>query len=203
MCGTPARSMASLPAVSAVASEPAGTKHAPDATILGERLPQPLGRRGFGKSAGIGVALAVVLLVPLFLVIHNWQSSPSIEPVAAVTRAQAQANSAGVGVRDRGHAAKAAGKTNRASAPTTLETEPTIPATETEPAPAELWKGVRSGSARAEVTLAKLYLEGNAVPQSCEQTYMLLSAASKKGYKPADSLLAGAYAERCQPYPTR
>ncbi len=76
------------------------------------------------------------------------------------------------------------------------ETETEVPATQEDPT--ELWKSVRSGNARAEVTLAKLYLDGNTVPQSCEQTHMLLLAASKKGNKAADTLLTGAYVERCQ-----
>jgi hypothetical protein len=41
----------------------------------------------------------------------------------------------------------------------------------------------------AEVALAKLYLEGEAVPHNCEQAQMLLLAASRKGSKAADDLL--------------
>ncbi|MGC1648842.1 MAG: SEL1-like repeat protein [Candidatus Sulfotelmatobacter sp.] len=64
--------------------------------------------------------------------------------------------------------------------------------------PVELWKAVRRGSVSAEVTLANLYLEGESVPQSCEQAHMLLSAASMKGSKAADTLLKSGYAERCE-----
>jgi hypothetical protein len=64
--------------------------------------------------------------------------------------------------------------------------------------PVELWKAVKRGSVNAEVALANLYLEGEAVPQNCEQAHMLLSVASMKGSKAADNLLKSRYAERCQ-----
>jgi TPR repeat protein len=64
--------------------------------------------------------------------------------------------------------------------------------------PVALWKAVKRGSVNAEVTLANLYLEGEAVPQNCEQAHMLLSAASMKGSKAADNYLKSSYAERCE-----
>ena len=64
--------------------------------------------------------------------------------------------------------------------------------------PVELWKAVKRGSVSAEVALANLYLEGEAVPQNCEQAHMLLSAASIKGSKAADDYLKSTYAERCE-----
>ena len=64
--------------------------------------------------------------------------------------------------------------------------------------PVELWKAVKRGSVNAEVALANLYLEGEAVPQNCEQAHMLLSAASTKGSKAADDSLKSSYAERCE-----
>lgn len=64
--------------------------------------------------------------------------------------------------------------------------------------PVELWKAVRQGSVSAEVALANLYLEGEAVPQNCEQAHTLLYAASMKGSKAADTLLKSSYAERCE-----
>jgi TPR repeat protein len=64
--------------------------------------------------------------------------------------------------------------------------------------PVELWKAVKRGSVSAEVALAKLYLEGEAVPQSCEQAHILLFAASMKGSKAADNFLKSSYAERCE-----
>jgi general secretion pathway protein A len=64
-------------------------------------------------------------------------------------------------------------------------------------APAELWEQVRKENTSAELALANLYLEGNVVPQNCLQARVLLSAASKKGKKAAESLLA-TYNERCE-----
>ena len=69
--------------------------------------------------------------------------------------------------------------------------------------PAELWKAVKRGSVNAEVALANIYLEGEAVPQNCEQAHMLLSAASMKGSKAADDFLKSIYAERCERLPLR
>jgi hypothetical protein len=64
--------------------------------------------------------------------------------------------------------------------------------------PVALWKAVKRGSVNAEVALANLYLEGEAVPQNCEQGRMLLSAASTKAAKPPITLLKSSYAERCE-----
>ena len=64
--------------------------------------------------------------------------------------------------------------------------------------PVELWKAVKRGSVSAEVALANLYLEGEAVPQNCEQAHMLLHAASMKGNKAADDLLKSSYTVRCE-----
>ena len=63
--------------------------------------------------------------------------------------------------------------------------------------PVELWKAVKRGSVNAEIALANLYLQGEAVPQNCEQAHMLLYAASMKGSKAADNFLKSTYAERC------
>jgi hypothetical protein len=64
--------------------------------------------------------------------------------------------------------------------------------------PAKLWSLVKQGSTRAEVTLAKLYLEGAVVTQSCEQAHLLLLVASRKGNGAATSLLSSTYADTCQ-----
>lgn len=63
--------------------------------------------------------------------------------------------------------------------------------------PAELWKRVQSGSAAAEIALAKLYLDGRGVTQNCEQAHLLLLAASKKRSGAASDLLSGDYLRRC------
>ena len=77
-----------------------------------------------------------------------------------------------------------------------LRTAQTIAAEEVDPV--ELWKAVKRGSVNAEVALANLYLEGDAVPQNCEQAHMLLSAAAMKGNKAADNFLKSRFAERCE-----
>ena len=82
-----------------------------------------------------------------------------------------------------------------------LRTAETIAVKEADPA--ELWKAVKRGSVNAEVALANLYLEGEAVPQNCEQAHMLLYAASMKGSKAADNFLKNSYAERCERSPLR
>jgi len=76
-----------------------------------------------------------------------------------------------------------------------LRTAQTIAAKETDPI--ELWKAVKRGSVNAEVALANLYLEGEAVPRNCEQAQMLLSAASMKGSKAANDFLKSSYPGRC------
>jgi hypothetical protein len=188
MCGVPAQ----VPAPIQTASESKRTSRAPEVTFSGEQAPQ-FKTSGSGKSIGIGIAVAIVLLVPLFLFIHSWQPSQSSPPAISATKPESQPEPVVAATPD--HMVKSPAKKVHATASPgqQLAIAPPVPAED----PAELWKGVRSGNARAEVTLAKLYLDGNSVPQSCEQTHMLLLAASKKGSKAADSLLAGAYAARC------
>ena len=195
MCGAPVSATTEVQAAPEAVSEPSGSGQASKRPIFHEPPAAETESQGSGKSIGIGIAVAVVLLVPLFLVIANWHPSKSMEPAAAVTTSQLQGPSGAVAAPVR--AAKKSARGVRAPAPVKQPAEmgSTIPASENDPA--ELWKGVRSGNTHAEVTLAKLYLDGNTVPQSCEQTHMLLLAASKKGYKAADDLLAGGYAERC------
>jgi hypothetical protein len=61
----------------------------------------------------------------------------------------------------------------------------------------ELWKEVGNGSTTAEIALAGLYFDGTVVPKNCSQARVLLLAASKKGNKDAENLLA-AYEKNCQ-----
>jgi hypothetical protein len=55
--------------------------------------------------------------------------------------------------------------------------------------PEKLWAKVKKGSSDAEVNLARMYLDGVAVPQNCEQAQVLLLAASRKGNATAADLL--------------
>jgi TPR repeat protein len=52
-----------------------------------------------------------------------------------------------------------------------------------------LWVAVRRGNSDAEVALADLYRTGKGVPQNCDQTRVLLSAAAKKGNRQAKARL--------------
>jgi len=64
--------------------------------------------------------------------------------------------------------------------------------------PVELWKKVQRGNIGAEIELAKLYLEGTGVAQSCDQAHVLLLAAAKKQSGEARNLLTGVYPQRCR-----
>jgi hypothetical protein len=192
MCGAPAQTTASAKTTTELAPEPAASPRSQAAIF--DTVSPPVESQGRGKSIWIGIAVAVVLLVPLFLVIHNWQLSQSTGPVAATTDHSTQTPATPVAAPVLATKRPAKKVHTPIPAPQPVETV----ASPTSDSPTELWKSVRSGDSRAEVTLAKLYLDGNSVPQSCEQTHMLLLAASKKGSKAADNLLSGAYVERCQ-----
>ncbi len=63
--------------------------------------------------------------------------------------------------------------------------------------PAELWAQVKNASSNAEVELARLYMEGTAVPQNCAQAKILLLAASRRGNARAADLLTN-YDGQCR-----
>jgi TPR repeat protein len=44
-----------------------------------------------------------------------------------------------------------------------------------------LWNSVENGDTHAEVALARRYVKGDGVPQSCAQARVLLEAAVKRG----------------------
>jgi hypothetical protein len=100
--------------------------------------------------------------------------------------------------------ASAAAPENVAVQPKPVSRDPTVPASHaatpvpTTDDPAELWKRVGKGNADAEVTLAKLYLDGNRVTQNCEQAHLLLLAAAKKQNRAAAQVLSNLYPQRCR-----
>jgi general secretion pathway protein A len=55
--------------------------------------------------------------------------------------------------------------------------------------PAKLWEEVKQQDTYAEVALARLYMDGTAVPKSCEQAQILLLAASRRGNMKAAAIL--------------
>jgi hypothetical protein len=61
-----------------------------------------------------------------------------------------------------------------------------------------LWKSVEKKNTAAMVTLANLYLHGNGVPKSCDQSRVLLDAAATKGNKEAAGLLRNLPAFGCE-----
>jgi type II secretory pathway predicted ATPase ExeA len=61
----------------------------------------------------------------------------------------------------------------------------------------ELWNQVKHHRSAAEVKLARMYLEGTAVPRNCIQAQILLQDASRKGNTSAADLLNGPLAQ-CQ-----
>ncbi|MGA9392498.1 MAG: AAA family ATPase [Candidatus Sulfotelmatobacter sp.] len=63
--------------------------------------------------------------------------------------------------------------------------------------PDKLWAQVRNESSDAEIELARLYIEGTAVPQNCTQAKILLLAASRRGNARAAELL-NTYGDRCR-----
>lgn len=62
--------------------------------------------------------------------------------------------------------------------------------------PDELWKKVKRHDSNAEVSLARMYLEGTRVPQNCQQAQLLLDDASRKGNTHVSELLDH-YADQC------
>jgi hypothetical protein len=146
------------------------------------------------KSIPIIVSALVVLSALFGLLIRNWGTPTSASQMAESTNTSLPANPESKATPYR---AKSPTSGVQLFVPAKFNpVESTNPTTQEDPA--ELWKRVRRGSTPAELTLAKLYLEGTVVPQNCEQTHLLLLAASRKGSKAAGSLLAGAYAEQCQ-----
>jgi type II secretory pathway predicted ATPase ExeA len=61
-----------------------------------------------------------------------------------------------------------------------------------------LWAQVKNQSSDAEIKLARIYLEGTAVPQNCAQAQILLQAASRKENNLAAVGLLSDYAGRCR-----
>jgi TPR repeat protein len=61
-----------------------------------------------------------------------------------------------------------------------------------------LWAGVRKGYVPAEVTLADLFRRGDGVEKNCDQSRVLLVAASKKGSADARLMLEQMAEQGCQ-----
>ncbi|MFY9791418.1 MAG: AAA family ATPase [Candidatus Sulfotelmatobacter sp.] len=77
------------------------------------------------------------------------------------------------------------------------KSEHSRPALEYIPDPEKLWEQVKNADSDAEIELARLYIEGTAVPQNCTQAQILLLAASRKGNARAADVLNN-YSGQCR-----
>ena len=193
MCGTAAPASEPLQPTSAVPDEFSGADHesGPSSSDTQQRPPKP----GFWRLIPIVVVLIVLSMVTWFFYEARKGKLPKESGSAAeLTATSGQLKLENAGERQIVHN-PVRGVQHVVAAK--LGTAQTTNAAK-EDDPVELWKAVKRGSVNAEVALAKLYLEGEAVPQNCEQAHILLLAASMKGSKAADNFLKSSYAERCE-----
>jgi hypothetical protein len=187
MCGTePLQPLLALPNKFSRASR----KVKPSSSASQQRPPR-LGLRRLIPVVAVSIALMAV--TSLFYDVREGNLRKESGAPAELTATSAQPKLEKAGQRRsvhnpvRGVQQFVAGK---------LRTAQTIAAKEADPV--ELWKAVKRGGVNAEVALANVYLEGEAVPRNCEQAHMLLYAASMKGSKAADNLLKSGYPQRCE-----
>jgi len=193
MCGTAAPASEPLQPTSAVPDEFSGADHesGPTSSDTQQRPPKP----GFWRLIPVVVVLIVLSMVTWFFYEARKGKLPKESGSAAeLTATSGQLKLKNAGERQIVHN-PVRGVQHVVAAK--LGTAQTTNAAK-EDDPVELWKAVKRGSVSAEVALAKLYLEGEAVPQNCEQAHILLFAASMKGSKAADNFLKSSYAERCE-----
>ncbi len=193
MCGTAAPASEPLQPTSAVPDEFSGADHesGPTSSDTQQRPPKP----GFWRLIPVVVVLIVLSMVTWFFYEARKGKLPKESGSAAqLTATSGQLKLENAGERQIVHN-PVRGVQHVVAAK--LGTAQTTNAAK-EDDPVELWKAVKRGSVSAEVALAKLYLEGEAVPQNCEQAHILLLAASMKGSKAADNFLKSSYAERCE-----
>ena len=193
MCGTAAPAIEPLQPTSAVPDEFSGADHesGPSSSDSQQRPPKP----GFWRLIPVVVVLIVLSMVTWFFYeVRKGKLPKESGSAAELTATSGQLKLENAGERQivhnpvRGVQHVVAAKLGTAQTTTAAK----------EDDPVELWKAVKRGSVSAEVALAKLYLEGEAVPQNCEQAHMLLHAASMKGNKAADDLLKSSYTVRCE-----
>lgn len=158
----------------------------------GSALRVPL-TTGFRKSITVVISTVLLLCSVYYLTLRS-RSTENRPAASSVGPASSEPRTQGASAPLTGPEESPSEDGNSRSA-----TTPPGPISKTEDDnPVELWNRVRHGSTEAEVALAKLYLQGITVERNCEQAHVLLLAASQKGSKAADSLLAGPYAQSCQ-----
>jgi hypothetical protein len=192
MCGTAAPAVETLRPLSSVPNEFSGAdrESGPSCSDSQQRPPHP----GLRRLIPIVVILIALMVVTLFFYKVRKGNLPKESGSAADMATSGQPKLENASQRHivhspvRGVQHVVAAKVGTAQTIDTRKEDDSV----------ELWKAVKRGSVSAEVALANLYLEGEAVPQSCEQAHMLLYAASMKGSKAADNVLKSSYAERCE-----
>jgi hypothetical protein len=193
MCGTAAPAIEPLQPPSAVPDEFSGADHesGPSSSDSQQRPP----KLGFWRLIPVVVVLIVLSMVTWFFCEARKGKLPKESGSAAeLTATSGQLKLENAGERQIVH--NPVRRVQHVVAAKLGTAQTTNAAKEHDPV--ELWKAVKRGSVSAEVALAKLYLEGVAVPQNCEQAHILLYAASMKGSKAADNFLKSSYAERCE-----
>jgi hypothetical protein len=156
------------------------------------KLPAFLKRR-----ARIPILIALVLLIIScgLVYLHTRNATPPamISPAPAITAATSPEV---VPPKPVAPEAEAAPSNPVAQKPAVSATPASAPLQPTKD-PTELWNRVRKGDSDAEVALAELYLNGQGLPQNCEQAHLLLLAAAKKRNRTADQILSSSYPQRC------
>ena len=193
MCGTAAPAVEPLRPLSAVPNEFSGADHeaGPSSFDSQQRAPRPRLRR---LIPVVVVLIALMLVTSFFYEVRKNNLSEGSGSAAKLTATSGRPKLENTGQRHIVHN-PVRGVQHTVTAK--LGTTQTIDAVK-EDDPVELWKAVKRGNVSAEVALANIYLEGEAVPKNCEQAHMLLFAASMKGSKAADNFLKSGYAERCE-----
>ena len=192
MCGTAAPVVEPLQTLSRIPDEFSGADYQsrPSSSDSQQSPPHP----GLGRLVAVVVVLIGLMAVTSFFYKARRGNLPKESGSAAeLTATSRQPKLENAGQQHIVHNPVGGVQHVVAAKPGTAQT--TSAAKEDDPV--ELWKAVKRGSVNAEVALANLYLEGEAVPQNCEQAHMLLYAASMKGSKAADNFLKSSYAERC------
>jgi len=191
MCGSAAPAVEPLRPLSSLPDEFSVADPSPSCSDRQQRHPHP----GLRRLIPIVIILIALMVVTLFFYKVRKGNLPKESGSASeLTTTSGQPKLENAGQRHILHKPVRGVQHVVPAKPGTAQT--TDPAKENDPV--ELWKAVRRGSVSAEVALANLYLEGEAVPQNCEQAHTLLYAASMKGSKAADTLLRSSYAERCE-----
>jgi hypothetical protein len=192
MCGTAAPTVEPIPPPSPVPNEFRTNHKTLQSNLHSQPGPPHPGLRRLIPIVVVSIVLMVVSSV-LYEVHkrHLAKESGSAAELTAISEQPKVRNA------DQRHIARNPVRRVQHVIPAKMETAQT-PDTTKEDDPVELWKAVKRGNVSAEVALANLYLQGESVPQSCEQAHMLLQTASTKGSKAAATLLKSSYAERCE-----